>query len=92
MGKMSNSKKARKGIPTLPMYMDTSDGELIDIKELDEKWSEYVLKDGTILRVKPVIMEIRRLKKQFAPNGDPVYAVKNTLLTEIKAPANLKRK
>ena len=94
MTKMGDSKKAKKGISVHQgVLLDMStDGELIDIENMKETWSEYTLKDGTLLKVKPIIMEIRRLKSHHATNGDPVYFVKSTVITDTVVSANLKKK
>lgn len=84
---MSHTKKIKKGISSTPhpqIIEPSVDGELVDIKSLDEQWSEYGLKDGTTLRLKPVIVEIRKLKGQRDANGNPIYYVKSTVITDVK--------
>ncbi len=89
--------KAKKGrpistIPQLVLDPVAFDGELRDIKVRDEQWSEFTLNDGATIRLKPAIIEIRKVRNQFTPNGDPIYVVKSTVVVDTKIPENLKRK
>lgn len=55
-----------------------------------EQWSQYVLEDGTILRVRIVVSSVYRTKGQFAANGDPVYQVNMSHILAIEVPEKLK--
>jgi hypothetical protein len=57
----------------------------IEILEAREKWSEYRLADGTVLRLKPVMIAIFRNNGQYTPDGDPIYNMKSTLITDVRA-------
>ena len=59
----------------------------IEMLEAKERWSEYRLADGTILRLKPVMIAIFRADGQTTPEGEPVYNMKSTLITDVRAPA-----
>jgi hypothetical protein len=59
--------------------------EMLDAKEV---WSEYRLADGTKVRIKPVMIAVFRAEGEFTPDGEPVYNMKSTLITDIRAPAN----
>jgi hypothetical protein len=64
----------------------------VEVLEAKEAWSEYRLSDGTILRVKPIMIAISRLDDAEAGNGEPVYNMKSTLVTDVrgaKTPPNL---
>lgn len=84
--------KAKKIAPATQVFLDQGDAEIVDIDSLKEQWSEYTLKDGATIRLKPVVVEIRKLKNQFAPNGDPIYLVKSTVINDTKIPDSLKKK
>lgn len=56
-----------------------------------EQWSQYVLEDGTVLRVRAMVSSVFRVKGQFAPNGDPQYQVNMQNVLAIEAPENLKQ-
>jgi hypothetical protein len=92
---MATPKKAKKGMPAPPipqMFIDPSDGEVMDIQNRQEQWSEFILTDGATLRLRPAVVEIRKLRNQFAPNGDPIYIIKSTVVNDTKIPDNLKKK
>ncbi len=60
--------------------------EVVDIVESDEKWNTYKLEDGTILRVKQVVVQAARSVDKPIPgsNGEPLYHVKTqTLVTSV---------
>ena len=59
----------------------------IEMLEAKERWSEYRLADGTILRLKPVMIAIFRADGQLTPAGEPVYNMKSTLITDVRVPA-----
>jgi hypothetical protein len=56
----------------------------IDVVEAKEVWSEYRLADGTVLRIKPVMLSVSRLGEGASPTGEPVYETKSTLVTDIR--------
>jgi len=58
----------------------------IEILEAKEKWSEYRLADGTTLRLRPVMIAVFRADGQYTPDGDPVYNMKSTLITDVRGP------
>ena len=67
---------------------DTTSGTTeIEMLEAKERWSEYRLADGTILRLKPVIIAVFRAEGQFTPDGEQVYNMKSTLITDVRTPA-----
>jgi hypothetical protein len=61
----------------------------IEMVEAKERWSEYRLADGTTLRLKPVIIAVFRAEGQYTPDGEPVYNMKSTLITDVRAPDSL---
>jgi hypothetical protein len=56
-----------------------------------EVWSDYRLADGTVLRIKPVMITISRVQGEHTIEGDPVYNMKSTLVTDVRAPQELKK-
>lgn len=66
--------------------------DLVEVKKEDLKWSQFHLKDGTVLRVRPNIVDVRRVRGQFTPEGDPLYIVKTGLAISTVAPEKLKKK
>jgi hypothetical protein len=63
---------------------NTTEMEMLEAKEA---WSLYRLSDGTTLRIKPVMIAIFRADGQQTADGEPVYSMKSTLITDVRAPA-----
>lgn len=63
---------------------DTTEVEVLDSKE---RWSEYRLADGTTMRVKSVVIAVFREDNQKSADGEPVYSMKSTLITDVRTPA-----
>ena len=69
------------------------EGRDVDISESTERFSELRLEDGTILRIKPSVLQVTRLVEQWDPEGNPIYVVRSQNLVLVsEAPAQLKRK
>jgi hypothetical protein len=50
-----------------------------------EHWNEYLLGDGTVLRLKPVVTEILRVDGLWDPEGNPVFIVKAANVVSVSA-------
>ncbi len=57
-----------------------------------EHFNEYVVEDGTIIKVKLVVTEIVRVDDAYDAEGNPVYIVASANVTSVSAPESLKRK
>jgi hypothetical protein len=72
------------------------DGSDVDAVELSfqntrEHWNEYLLDDGSILKLKPVATEVFRIEGKFDGEGNPVYVIRSRNIVVVSAPENLKR-
>jgi len=72
-------------------------GEEVDAVELSfqtsgEHWNEYLLDDGSVVRLKLVLTSIARIEGMYDPNGAPVYVAQSTNVMSVSAPENLRRK
>jgi hypothetical protein len=56
----------------------------IEVVEAKEAWSEYRLADGTVLRVKPIMIAVTRVDGAETADGEPVYNMKSTLVTDVR--------
>lgn len=56
-----------------------------------EHWNEYLLDDGTVLRLKPVVTEVLRVEGEYDAHGNPGYIVQSTNVTAVDAPDELRR-
>lgn len=48
----------------------------VPVVESTERWSEYKLEDGTIIRLKQVVLEISKVPGQYDAEGNPFYVTK----------------
>ncbi len=55
---------------------DMADAENLQIKEENEFWNTYTLSDGSVMKVKIVITNVKRLKK-YQPDGSPIYLIQS---------------
>lgn len=90
---MAKRRKHLSVDPTLPGQI-ASLGPMIsvDIKSVVEGWSDYRLSDGSVLSVKPMIADVRRVKGKFNEQGDPLYLVTGAMVIRTKAPPRLRKK
>ena len=65
--------------------------EVVDIVESDEKWNTYTLEDGTVLKVKQVVVQAAKSIDKPIPgsNGEPLYHVKTQTLVTTVVPDKL---
>lgn len=64
----------------------------VEINQASEYWNQYLLEDGSIVKVKLVATKILRLDNEFDSEGNPVYFLQSTNVLSVNAPAALKRK
>ena len=50
---------------------------MVEVEEATERFSEIRLKDGTLLRIKPVVTEALRLENSWDNDGNPMYIVRS---------------
>jgi hypothetical protein len=49
------------------------EGYEVPVSESSEKWSEFILEDGTIIRAKVALVSAIRVEGEYDPVGNPVY-------------------
>ena len=57
-----------------------------------EHWNEYLIDDGTVVKLKTVTTQVFRLEDHYDQEGNPIYLVKSTNIVAVSAPDKLKRK
>jgi hypothetical protein len=72
------------------------DGQSVDAEEMTfrspgENWSEYLVDDGTVIRIKPVALEIMRLVDQYDQSGNPIYVMNSQNVMVVSAPDELRK-
>ena len=68
------------------------EADLVDVAQANEKWSELLLEDGTVLKIKIVVKKIFRAKGLYDPMKNPVYAVESENVITVDAPDSLRQK
>lgn len=58
-------------------------GELVEVVESTDRFSDITLEDGTKIRLKPVVTEVIRGDKQWDPDGNPIYVVRSTTVVTV---------
>jgi hypothetical protein len=61
----------------------------VPVIEAEERFIQYKLEDGTILKVKNVATSVLRVNEQYLPDGSPVYLVlANPVVSVVSSPLN----
>lgn len=68
------------------------EADVIGFRTNAEHFNEYLLDDGTVIRMKPVVTEVVRIEGQYDPQGNPAYLIASTNVTAVDAPEELRRK
>lgn len=63
----------------------------IDVNSSQERWNEYLLEDGTVLKMKLVLKKVLKVEGEFDAEGNPVYVMQSTNVVSLSAPAHLKK-
>ena len=58
----------------------------VEVNQTSEKWNEYLLEDGTVLKMKLILKKIMRVENEFDAEGNPVYVIQTTNVTAVTAP------
>ena len=53
------------------------EGVVVDVVESTERFSDIRLKDGTLVRIKPVIVEVIRADGKWDKDGNPLYVLRS---------------
>ncbi len=64
----------------------------IEINQAGEQWNQYLLDDGTMIRMKLVATKVLRVDNKYDKEGNPVYFVQSTNVISVAAPDTLRKK
>lgn len=82
---MERKKKVRKPDGT------EVDGVEVAVESSSEHWNEYLLADGSVIRLKLVATQVVRIESEWDAEGNPLYFVQGTNVMVVSAPDKLKR-
>jgi hypothetical protein len=68
------------------------EGTVLGFKGASEPWTEYLVDDGTVIRIKIVATEVVRIDGEYDPTGEPLYFVGTTNVMAVSAIDELRRK
>lgn len=77
-------------------HITLPDGREVEVTPLPyrpntEHWNEYLIDDGSVVRIKLVVTEVLRIEGEHDPAGNPAYIVQSTNVVAVNAPDELKR-
>ena len=58
----------------------------VDVNQSNEHWNEYLLEDGTVLKMKLILKKVMRVANEVDAEGNPVYVMQTTYVTTVTAP------
>jgi hypothetical protein len=72
------------------------DGREVDTIEMPfttgaEHWNEYLVNDGSVIRLKTVVTDILKVEGQYDADGNPAYFVKSSQVVSV-SPSERARK
>ena len=64
----------------------------VGFRTAGEHWNEYLLDDGSVLRLKLVVTSVVRIEDTYDNDGNPVYMAQSTNVLGVSSPDELRRK
>lgn len=78
--------------PYLPPGLDPATRlERREITSAKDAWSVFELDDGTTIRVKALLVDVKRAVGQFNLEGVPVYRMEMAFINSVDAPVTVRR-
>jgi len=70
---------------------ELKDAELMEVQRSNEQWSECLLGDGSVIKLKAVVTEIWRIVGEYDNEGNPIYVVKSRNVVTVTSPDELRK-
>lgn len=67
------------------------DAELVEVQQSSEQWNQYLLGDGSVVRMKTVVTEVWRLIDEYDQEGNPVYLVRSRNVLAVTTPDEMRK-
>ena len=58
----------------------------VEVTQSSEKWNEYLLEDGSVLKMKLVLKKVLKVDGERDEEGNPVYVMQSTNVTTVSSP------
>lgn len=73
------------------------DGTLIDAHEVPvlestERWTDIKLEDGSVIRLKSIVLSVARLINRYDEEGNPMYVLKANQVMTVDVPEHLRQR
>ena len=81
--------------PKVPVTLpggQRGEGIEVQVDESTQRWSEFKLQDGSVIRVKVSVLSAVRVEGQYDPMGNPMYMTNITPVISVTSPEHLRRK
>nr|MDO8080990.1 hypothetical protein [Candidatus Freyarchaeota archaeon] len=62
-------------------------GVEVGFSVVSEKWNEYKLENGKVLKVKPVVLKVYELDELDPLTGEPDYLVRSQTVVSVSPPS-----
>ena len=69
----------------------TVEGTEVPFQASREPWTEYLIEDGSVIKIKTVATEVVRLDDHYDQAGDPIYVLKSTQIVAVSANEKLRK-
>ena len=66
--------------------------EVMPVQQSQENWNQYLLSDGSVVRMKTVVTDVLRIENDYDPEGNPIYFIKSANILSVNAPDELRKK
>jgi hypothetical protein len=66
------------------------EAERIGFRSSGDHFNEYLLDDGSVLRIKLVLTDVWKVKETYDALGNPVYLVEHSEVMAVDAPDDLR--
>jgi hypothetical protein len=73
-------------------YDPKGPAEPVDIVSSKDGWSEFTLTDGTVIRAKAAVLDVKKMVGQYSSEGEPIYIMQLTIVNQTRVPDSLKKK
>jgi hypothetical protein len=60
------------------------DYDFVEVVSSNEHWNDYLLEDGSVIRVKVVVSNIKKHKTLTDEEGIPRYVLRNQLILDVR--------
>lgn len=67
------------------------DAKQIDVLEAARPWTDFLLEDGSRLRVNVIVDAVHRIEGEYDTRGNPIYFVNARTVSSTFSPENLRK-